>query len=52
MGLSGRRGRERRESRGVSDSKTGGMLSKRKAALGVAEYGEGSRGKKSGNTNR
>ncbi len=40
MGLSGRRGRERREPRGVSDSKTGGTLSKRKAALGVAEDGK------------
>lgn len=33
-------GRERREPRGVSDSKTGGTASKRKAALGVAEAGK------------
>lgn len=46
MGLSGRRGRKRREPRGVSDSKTGGTLSKKKAALGVAEDGEGNGEKK------
>lgn len=33
-------GRERGEPRGVSDSKTGGTSSKRKAALGVAETGK------------
>lgn len=33
-------GRERREPRGVSDSKTGGTASKRKATLVVAEAGK------------
>lgn len=51
MGLSGRRGRERREPRGVSDSKTGATLSKRKAALGAAEDGKVAE-KKVGNTKR
>lgn len=33
-------GRERREPRGVSDSKTGGTLSKKKAAFGETEDGK------------
>ena len=41
MGLSGSRGREKREPRGVSDSKTGGMLSKKEDVLGVREDGIG-----------
>lgn len=48
MGLSGRRGRERRKPRGVSDFKTGFTLSKKNAALGVEEDGNG----KCGNANR
>lgn len=44
-------GRERREPRGVSDSKTGGTSSKRKAVLDVVEARKGSR-QKVGNPNR
>lgn len=51
MGLSGRTVRERREPRGVTDSKTGDTLSKKKTVLGVVEDEKGST-KKLGKTNK